>query len=89
MQTHQSKLSKVNKSFIVLVITGSALVLVSLAVTSPAFITIISGITVVGVIALIISAILLWLGKGPKLLTEPSNESITIKNLELTERQET
>ncbi|MEF9496856.1 hypothetical protein [Chlamydia sp. 04-14] len=89
VQTHQSKLSKINKSFIALVIIGTALVLISLAVTSPAFVTVISGITIVGVVALVISAMLLWLGKGPKLLSEPGSESITIENLHLTERQET
>ncbi|QVE49597.1 hypothetical protein H9Q19_02150 [Chlamydia crocodili] len=89
MKTHESKLSKINKTFIALVIAGAALVLISLAVTSPAFVTVISGVTIVGVIALVISAILLWLGKEPKLLSEPGSESITITNLNLTERQET
>ncbi|SYX09425.1 hypothetical protein C834K_0994 [Chlamydia poikilotherma] len=89
VQTHQSKLSKINKIFIVFVIVGAALVLISLAVTSPIFVTVISGITIVGVIALVISALLLWLGKEPKLLSEPGSESITIQNLHSTERQET
>lgn len=89
MQNHQSKLSKINKSFIALVIAGIALVIIGLTVTSPAFVTIVSGITILGVVALLVSAILLWLGKTPKLFQEPSSESITIDNLNSTERQET
>ncbi|QXE27485.1 hypothetical protein HBN95_00715 [Chlamydia buteonis] len=67
-------------------IVGIALVFISLTVTSPAYVIIVSGFTIIGVIALVISRMLLWLGKEPGLIEEPGSESITIRNLHLGER---
>ncbi|AFS24469.1 hypothetical protein B602_1039 [Chlamydia psittaci M56] len=47
------------------------------------FVIIVSGAVLLGVLALMVSGVLLWLGKGPK---EPGSESITITNLHLDER---
>ncbi|WP_214646192.1 hypothetical protein [Chlamydia psittaci] len=82
-QNHKATLSKISKSSVVFVIIGIAVVVICLAVTSPAFVIIVSGAVLLGVLALMVSGVLLWLGKGPK---EPGSESITITNLHLDER---
>ncbi|CAG9046157.1 hypothetical protein NVRI1_00502 [Chlamydia abortus] len=83
-QNHKATLSKISKSSVVFVIIGIAVVAICLAVTSPAFVIVVSGAVLLGVLALVISGVLLWLGKGPR--REPGSESITIESLHLEER---
>ncbi|WP_348663387.1 hypothetical protein [Chlamydia vaughanii] len=86
VQNHEKKLSKVQKCFIAFVVIGIALVLVSLTVTSPLFMTIASVGTIVGVLVVVISALLLWLGKIP---VEAGCVSITCNNLDVSKTEET
>ncbi|BAE80820.1 hypothetical protein [Chlamydia felis Fe/C-56] len=86
VQTHQLKLSQVNKCFFCVVLVGIVLIFIGLAATSPIFVTIISGVTLLCVSIFVVLALLLRLGQGSTLLQEPGSESITIENLHLTER---